>query len=120
MTIIDFPQMVSVAHPNAAELFQRDVDGVMRFFMKKLGYMPQHDASLPRVSPNFEVRLGTRCSGGGVGWNRVFADVHARTMAFMCQAAKLDLDSPTVLSTVPCLCCSGDPGDSAGEEGDRH
>ena len=57
VTIIDFPQMVSVAHPNGAELFARDVAGVGRFFRKKLGYMPEHDAALPRVAPDFEVRL---------------------------------------------------------------
>lgn len=57
VTIIDFPQMVSVAHPNGAELFARDVAGVGRFFRKKLGYMPEHDASLPRVAPDFEVRV---------------------------------------------------------------
>ncbi len=56
VTIIDFPQMVSVAHPNGRELFQRDVDGVIRFFQKKLAYMPELDASLPRVQPDFDVR----------------------------------------------------------------
>jgi RIO kinase 2 len=57
VTIIDFPQMVSVAHPNGAELFARDVAGVGRFFRKKLGYMPEHDTALPRVAPDFEVRV---------------------------------------------------------------
>mmetsp|Transcript_20615 Transcript_20615/g.62074 ORF Transcript_20615/g.62074 Transcript_20615/m.62074 type:complete len:530 (-) Transcript_20615:274-1863(-) len=53
ITIIDFPQMVSVAHPNAAELFDRDVEGVVRFFTRKLGYVPQHDASLQQLRPDF-------------------------------------------------------------------
>jgi RIO kinase 2 len=38
VTVIDFPQMVSVSHENAQELFDRDVDCVMRFFRKKLNY----------------------------------------------------------------------------------
>jgi RIO1 family len=38
VTVIDFPQMVSVSHANAEELFTRDVDCVMRFFRKKLNY----------------------------------------------------------------------------------
>lgn len=36
VTIIDFPQMVSIQHTNAQELFERDVQCVMRFFRKKL------------------------------------------------------------------------------------
>ena len=32
LTLIDFPQMVSVGHPNAQELFDRDVDCIIRFF----------------------------------------------------------------------------------------
>lgn len=57
VTIIDFPQMVSVAHPNGADLFARDVEGVGRFFRKKLGYMPEHDETLARIQPDFQVRV---------------------------------------------------------------
>ncbi len=56
VTLIDFPQMVSTAHPNAAELYQRDVDCIARFFAKKLGYLPQHDAEAAQEAPPFEVR----------------------------------------------------------------
>ena len=38
LTVIDFPQMVSISHSNAQELFDRDVECVMRFFRKKLNY----------------------------------------------------------------------------------
>ena len=30
VTLIDFPQMVSVSHANAKELFERDVDCLIR------------------------------------------------------------------------------------------
>ena len=30
LTLIDFPQMVSVSHPNAEELFDRDVECIVR------------------------------------------------------------------------------------------
>jgi len=30
LTLIDFPQMVSVSHANAEELFERDVDCIVR------------------------------------------------------------------------------------------
>lgn len=36
VTLIDFPQMVSVRHPNAKELWNRDIECLKRFFMKKL------------------------------------------------------------------------------------
>ena len=43
ITLIDFPQMVSTAHVNAEELFDRDAKSVRRFFCKKLGYVPLAD-----------------------------------------------------------------------------
>ncbi len=55
VTLIDFPQMVSTNHANAEELFERDVDCVIRFFTKKLGYVPQRDPSLPYLRPSFRV-----------------------------------------------------------------
>ena len=36
VTLIDFPQMVSVRHPNAKELWMRDIECLKRFFVKKL------------------------------------------------------------------------------------
>lgn len=46
--------MVSTSHPNAKELFERDVDGVVNFFERKLGYLPEGDEALDRVRPVFE------------------------------------------------------------------
>ena len=57
VTLIDFPQMVSTRHANAADLFYRDVDCIGRFFRKKLGYMPELDAGLACARPDFEARL---------------------------------------------------------------
>ncbi len=36
VTLIDFPQMVSVRHPNAEELWRRDIECLKRFFVKKM------------------------------------------------------------------------------------
>lgn len=36
VTLIDFPQMVSIRHINAQELYQRDLDCLRRFFERKL------------------------------------------------------------------------------------
>lgn len=38
--LIDFPQMVSTRHPNAQELFDRDVQCLQRFFAMKLKCVP--------------------------------------------------------------------------------
>lgn len=38
--LIDFPQMVSCDHPNAQELFERDRDGLVKFFGLKMRYVP--------------------------------------------------------------------------------
>ncbi|KAL4439723.1 hypothetical protein ABPG75_002724 [Micractinium tetrahymenae] len=53
LTLIDFPQMVSVGHPNAQELFERDVECIIRFFSKKLGYVPERDEELEVIRPSF-------------------------------------------------------------------
>lgn len=53
LTLIDFPQMVSVSHPNAQELFDRDVECIIRFFSKKLGYVPEQDEELEVIRPSF-------------------------------------------------------------------
>ena len=55
MTLIDFPQMVSTVHPNAEELYVRDIDGISRFFAKKLGYLPHLDAGASPRRPSFQV-----------------------------------------------------------------
>lgn len=36
VTLIDFPQMISTQHPNAEELYMRDIEGLRRFFTLKL------------------------------------------------------------------------------------
>jgi len=36
--IIDFPQMISTAHPHAKEFFDRDVNGVRDFFRRRFNY----------------------------------------------------------------------------------
>ena len=48
LTVIDFPQMVSVAHPNARMYFERDLNCVSRFFRKRfdfvMDYRPEFEA----------------------------------------------------------------------------
>lgn len=69
VTVIDFPQMVSVSHENAQELFDRDVDCVMRFFRKKLNYWmedsdrPDFAALVCEVAAGDAVDCELRASG---------------------------------------------------------
>jgi RIO kinase 2 len=69
LTVIDFPQMVSTSHPNAAELFNRDVGCVMSFFQNKLNYWvddedrPSFSALLREACPDGAVDLELRASG---------------------------------------------------------
>lgn len=43
VTLIDFPQMVSTSHANAKELFDRDVNCLIKFFGMKMRYTPPDD-----------------------------------------------------------------------------
>jgi len=52
ITIIDFPQMVSVSHPNAQELFDRDVECLIRYFRTKSGWDPEADDDVDVVRPD--------------------------------------------------------------------
>lgn len=60
ITVIDFPQMISVNHPNAKELFDRDAACIRRFFNRKLGYefhdVPEFIIDTPKTG-NLDVAL---------------------------------------------------------------
>jgi RIO kinase 2 len=43
LTMIDFPQMVPVSHPNAADLFKRDLNCLIKFFAMKMRYVATDD-----------------------------------------------------------------------------
>lgn len=42
--VIDFPQCISIEHPNAEFYFERDVDSIRNFFAKKFKYEPNSDS----------------------------------------------------------------------------
>ncbi len=49
VTVIDFPQMVSTQHADAEELFDRDVDGIVKFFSHKYG-VPIAEMKVPKFA----------------------------------------------------------------------
>lgn len=53
VTVIDFPQMVSVEHPNAQFYFERDVAGILKYFaMKMKTTLPPEQANKPKFMPS--------------------------------------------------------------------
>ena len=54
VTLIDFPQMVSTRHPNAGELYERDVACLKTFFGKKLRCFVEGEADLAGIMPTWE------------------------------------------------------------------
>ncbi|KAL7666430.1 non-specific serine/threonine protein kinase [[Candida] zeylanoides] len=44
--VIDFPQCVSIEHPDAQSYFDRDVQGIRDFFAKKFRYSPKDDVTM--------------------------------------------------------------------------
>lgn len=49
VTLIDFPQMVSASHPNAEAFFDRDIDCLKRFFVRKYDFRPDDHCIPPLV-----------------------------------------------------------------------
>jgi RIO kinase 2 len=54
ITIIDFPQMISVDHPNAAALFDRDTQCLRVFFERRFGFIP---SAVPSIATDCANRL---------------------------------------------------------------
>jgi RIO kinase 2 len=82
VTLIDFPQMVSTNHPNAEELFQRDKNGLIKFFALKMHYIPPDEATeltladIPIVEANIDMEV--RAAGFSIEENDDLAAFVAR------------------------------------------
>ena len=69
LTVIDFPQMVSVSHPNARMLFERDVQSLQRFFYRRFRITVAEE-EVDAVVPQFDDHaacLDAAAEGGGGG-----------------------------------------------------
>jgi len=62
LTLIDFPQMVSTSHANAEELFDRDVDGVVKFFERKFPSPDDAERAINECYPNLSGVLTGKAS----------------------------------------------------------
>ncbi|RQM23852.1 hypothetical protein B5M09_006400 [Aphanomyces astaci] len=67
ITIIDFPQMISTKHLNAQELFNRDVNGLVKFFsrLQNGAYMPDEVPQLDDIVRDLTVSLDTQVQASG-------------------------------------------------------
>lgn len=61
VTMIDFPQMVSVSHVNAKMYFERDAQCIRVYFARKFGVSEETGLS---PLPIFEGAWGCRLTGG--------------------------------------------------------
>ncbi|KXZ56501.1 hypothetical protein GPECTOR_1g449 [Gonium pectorale] len=89
LTLIDFPQMVSITHANAAELFSRDVECIIRFFSKKIGYVPEQDPKLPYVRPDYEAAAAAAVAAAAEGGEGGGLDVELEASGFRRQDQKV-------------------------------
>lgn len=61
--LIDFPQMVSTSHQNAAMYFDRDVQGVREHFRKKFGYVSEDYPKFEDLEREDTLDIEVSCSG---------------------------------------------------------
>jgi serine/threonine-protein kinase RIO1 len=105
VTLIDFPQMVSISHPHARELFERDVLSLRLYFSRRFGFTPgrwptfeaalsaAQDARLAGTTDPSTAGLDVACEASGYVRNINGAD--SRTVALLAAkfAAALSLGS---------------------------
>ena len=68
VTLIDFPQMISTKHPNAAMYFERDVKGLVKFFTMKLKFDVDEEGLFDfdgACASEAVTRLDTACRASG-------------------------------------------------------
>ncbi|CAO1412025.1 unnamed protein product [Diamesa serratosioi] len=63
--LIDFPQMLSISHPNAEMYFNRDVTGVREMFKKKFGYESEDYPKFDYLTRDDDIDVEVSCSGYG-------------------------------------------------------
>ena len=65
LILIDFPQMISTEHANAQELFERDRDGLVKFFGLRMKYNIENEVEEGGVEGGAGAVGGVGVEGGG-------------------------------------------------------
>lgn len=63
--LIDFPQMISIDHPNAPEYFERDVECIRTFFLKKFQFESADVPKWENVKREGNLDFDVKASGYG-------------------------------------------------------
>jgi len=63
--IIDFPQMISIDHPNAREYFERDVECIKTFFLRKFRFEVDEAPQWEDVKREGKLDFQVQASGYG-------------------------------------------------------
>ncbi|CAH1253887.1 RIOK2 [Branchiostoma lanceolatum] len=63
VTVIDFPQMVSISHSNAEWYFNRDVQCIRDFFLRRFGYESELYPTFEDVRREFDLDVEVAASG---------------------------------------------------------
>ena len=87
ITVIDFPQMVSTKHPNAEELFVRDLKCLHKFFLRRFDYRASEDPDGRQDPVFFEIAGGGVGHGAGEGAEKSL-DVSLRASGFTQKQSK--------------------------------
>ena len=91
ITVIDFPQMVSTNHPNAEDLFVRDLKCLHKFFLRRYDYRASEDPNGVPDPSFFDVAVGGVGHGAREGVEKSL-DVSLRASGFTAAAGQ-DLDA---------------------------
>lgn len=63
VTMIDFPQMISIDHPNAEEYFNRDIEGVKQYFKKRFNILPDETPVFSDIKRKYNLDKEIAASG---------------------------------------------------------
>lgn len=92
VVVIDFPQMVSVDHPNAREMWERDLQGLKRWFQRRWGWvvdektLPKWEKDVLKVISKMVVekaRKGKKVRKGGKAVEKVVEEGPVRLDALV-------------------------------------
>ena len=111
VTLIDFPQMVSTQHPNAKELYERDMTCLKRFFVRKLKCVPENwDELIPAWPADYNQE---ECIASKA---QVRLDQELQASGFSQQDASRDMELYYYSREQTSLAAVGDKEESHGDE----
>ena len=81
ITLIDFPQMVSIEHPNAKQMFDRDVDCIVTFLKRKCHFEPDSVPVWDDFTREGQLDVELGASGANGKLNKLLEGARQETLA---------------------------------------